>query len=234
MKIGKDGRINGMKTALVTGASRGIGFAIAQKFLNEGYFVIGTSTDGIIKINSENFVSFSLDLSNKESIEEASRKLINARHRIDVLVNNAGVLHEKGNPVKIEMETLRSTLEVNLFGTIDFTEHMLPLLNEGAYIVNISSQMGSFQTFSLGERSAGSYPSYRISKAALNMYTHVLSGRLCDTATILSIDPGWVRTDMGGPLGERNPEDVAEDVYNLINRKIETGKFWHKGEIREW
>lgn len=234
MKIEKGGRIDGMKTALVTGASRGIGFAIAQKFLSEGYFVIGTSKAGATKINSENFISFSLDLSSKESIEETSQAIINAGYHIDVLVNNAGVLHEKGNPVKIEMETLRSTLEVNLFGTIDFTEHLLPLLNNGAYVVNISSQMASFQTFSLGERSAGSYPSYRISKAALNMYTHALSGRLGEKATILSIDPGWVKTDMGGPLAERYPEEVAEDIYSLVNRKIETGKFWHKGEIREW
>lgn len=224
-----------MKTVLITGVSRGIGKAVAKKFLDNGWFVIGTSTSGLANRDSENLSLIKLDLSDPKSIEEASRAISNQGKKIDILVNNAGVLHEKGNPIKIEMESLRSTLSVNLLGTIDFTEHIIPLINSGGHIVNISSQMGSFQTKELGARSAGSYPSYRISKAALNMYTHALSGRLeKEGVKVSSIDPGWVRTDMGGPEGERSPEEAAEDVFNLINSDGESGKFWHKGKIREW
>lgn len=224
-----------MKTIIVTGASRGIGNGIAKKFLQKGWFVIGTSTTGTIDIDSENFIPIQLDLTKPESIKYASRKIKDLGRSVDVLVNNAGVLHEKGNPLKIEMESLRSTFEVNVFGTIDFTEQIIPFLKSDGHIVNVSSRMGAFTTTRVGVRSPGSYPSYRIAKAALNMYTHALAGRFENEGIkVSSIDPGWVKTDMGGPLADRTPEDVGEDIYTLVMANVESGHFWQEGKIREW
>ncbi len=224
-----------MKTIIVTGVSRGIGEGIAKKFLSEGWFVIGTSTTGSANLSSENLSIIKLNLSDPESIKEASQAIKDSGKDIDVLVNNAGVLHEKGNPVKINMESLRSTLEVNVFGTINFTENIIPLMKPGSQIINLSSRMSSFETKQVGVRSPGSYPAYRIAKAALNMYTHALSGRLeGEGIKVSSIDPGWVKTDMGGPDGERTPDDAGLDVYNLVQADVETGKFWHQGKIRSW
>ena len=225
-----------METILITGASRGIGLAVAKKFLAEGWFVVGTSTTDSIKgIDSENFIPIKLNLADPKSIEEASQNIKDLGKEIDVLINNAGVLHEKGNPVKIKIESLRSTLEVNVIGTIDFTEHIIPLIKSGGHIINMSSRMGSFETKELGVRSAGSYPAYRISKAALNMYTHALAGRLeQENIKVSSIEPGWVKTDMGGPYADRTPEYVGEDVYNLVQGDVESGNFWHQGKTRAW
>lgn len=224
-----------MKTIIVTGASRGIGNGIAKKFLKEGWFVIGTSTTGTTAIDSENFASIQLDFYKPQSIEDASEKIKALGRSIDVLVNNAGVLHEKGNPLKIQMESLRSTLEANVFGTIDFTEHIIPLMASDGHIINMSSRMGAFSTTRVGVRSPGSYPSYRIAKAALNMYTHSLAGRFENEGIkVSSIDPGWVKTDMGGPLADRTPEDVGEDVYTLVMGNVESGHFWQEGKIRDW
>ena len=82
----------------------------------------------------------------------------------------------------------------------------------------------------------GYAPAYRISKAALNMYTHTRSKSLKEQNIILSsIDPGWVKTDMGGKEAQREPEEAAEDIYNLaIRDDIETGQFWRQGKKRSW
>lgn len=74
-----------------------------------------------------------------------------------------------------------------------------------------------------------------MSKAALNMYTKLLSKRLEHQNIIVSsLDPGWTQTDMGGKIAPRLPRDVAKDILNLLNNNVESGKFWHQGKIRKW
>lgn len=218
-----------MKTVLITGVSRGIGKALAAKFLNEGYFVIGTSTDGIVEWQDENLTVFALDLSKPEIIKECASNIIALNKKIDILINNAATYFGAEGDPTIKVDLLRRTLEVNLIGTADFTEQVLPIINDGGHIINISSRAGS-----MGHVKVAEYTDYKISKAALNMLTRMLAIRLDGKITVSSTHPGWVKTDMGGAEADIEPEEAAEDIYKLAISKPETGQFWFKREKFPW
>lgn len=220
-----------MKTVLITGVSRGIGKALSEKFLNEGYYVIGTSTDGNCDIQNENLKIIKLDLSDSESITECVKQIKFLEKKIDILINNAGmVIEEEVNSPTIVPDYVRKTLEVNLIGIIDFTERLIPFMITDGHIINLSSRAGS-----LGYTDyTSNYPAYRISKAALNMFTRILAVRLDGKITVSSVHPGWVKTDMGGDEADITPEEAAKDISKLANSKVETGQFWFKGEKFPW
>ncbi len=218
-----------MKIVFITGVSRGIGKAVAQRFLNAGDYVIGTSTSGTADWSHENLTLIQLDLSKPESISTCVEATKALGKKIDVLVNNAGIWSGKeGDPI-IYIDLLRKTLEVNLIGTLDLTEQLIPLINAGGHIINVSSSAGSLTSVYDAE-----YPDYKIAKAALNMATRTLAIRFKDTITVSSIHPGWVKTDMGGSDADREPEEAAEDIFKLANSHVETGQFWFKGEKFPW
>lgn len=220
-----------MKIILITGISRGIGKALAEKFLESGYFVIGTSTDGNCDIKNNNLKIFKLDLFDSNSIFACVNAIKSLEVKIDILINNAGVVvDENFNTVKIE--NLRKTLEVNLIGTIDFTEQIIPILNNKAHILNTSSSGGSLTRTK--ESDDDEFPAYRISKAALNMYTRTLAIHLKDKITVSSFHPGWVKTDMGGEDADITPEEAAKTVFKLAISNPETGQFWFNGEKMAW
>jgi NAD(P)-dependent dehydrogenase (short-subunit alcohol dehydrogenase family) len=226
-----------MKTVLITGASRGIGLATAKKFLGDGWRVIGTYNKNLIPITSDQLVSFRLDMSSGESIAQAADKIKKLAIKIDVLVNNAGVALDVADKFA-DMEKIRKTFEINLFGLIDFTEKLLPIISSGGHIINIDSRYGSFSMPIDDETSIA----YRMSKAALNMYTRSLAFRLQKENTIVSsIHPGWVKTDMGyagitddGELPDRDADEVADDIYNIVQNVTESGFFWAFGKKHEW
>ena len=217
-----------MKTVVITGISRGIGKATAEKFLNEGWRIIGISKTGNSPIQHHNLEVQKIDISKPESINVFIEQFNKSDVRIDVLINNAGISIDQGQ--SISMEILRKTLEVNLIGLIDLTEQLLPKINDGGYIINLSSGLGS-----LADATSGNYPSYRISKVAVNMYTRTISARLIDrNITVCSVDPGWVKTDMGGAGATRKPSEPAKEIYEMVTSKIDSGYFWHKGKKKSW
>ncbi len=220
-----------MKTVVITGASRGIGKALIQRFLENGDFVIGTSTSGTATIKHKDFINFQLDLTKSESIETCIKNIHNLKKKIDILINNAGiVVEDEVNKSNINTDYLRKTLEVNLIGTVELTEGIIPLMNQGGHILNLSSRAGS-----LGHAGyALNYPSYRISKAALNMVTRFLAARLEGKQIVSSVHPGWVKTDMGGDDADLEPAEAAEDIFKLANTNVETGQFWFKGKKFPW
>ncbi len=220
-----------MKTVLITGAGRGIGRADVEKFLQEGYFVIGTTTDGTCSFSHENLKIVQLDLTNHDSISSCVETIQTLGKKINILINNAGVIHDLDSTI-VTIENLRKTLEVNLIGTIDFTEKIIPLLDSDAHIVNISSSAGSLTTSC--ELDDDQHPTYKISKAAINMYTRILAVRLRDVATVSSVHPGWVKTDMGGVDAFMTPPEAAGYIYDLAISRPLTGQFWFKGEKFEW
>src|SRR5208337_3697739 len=116
-----------MNTALITGVSRGIGMAIAEKFLQKRWSVVGTSTSGNSPVKHENIKVYILNLSDGSSIQKFSDSIIAIKSPIHVLVNNAGVSIKNDGSKFIATEALRKTLEVNLIGLIDLTERLLPL-----------------------------------------------------------------------------------------------------------
>ncbi|WP_019668591.1 SDR family NAD(P)-dependent oxidoreductase [Eudoraea adriatica] len=219
-----------MKKGIITGCSRGIGFATVDLLTdNDNIKVIGTSTSGNCSIVKSNFDCFQLNLSESNSINEFVNVIGNTK--IDFLLNNAGVLLENSDESVINLEHLRQTFNVNLFGTIELTEKLIPNFNKNGQIVNVTSDWGSFSEKNFDEFQ----PHYKMSKSALNMYTKLLAKRLENQNIIVSsFDPGWTQTDMGGNDATRKPTEVANDIKNFLNRVPESGNFWHQGKIREW
>ncbi|MBI2013403.1 MAG: SDR family NAD(P)-dependent oxidoreductase [Candidatus Colwellbacteria bacterium] len=221
-----------MRVVVITGIDKGIGKALAEKFLKEGDFVIGTYHKSI-DFKDENLVALSLDLNNPQSISDCVDKIKSLGKKIDILINNAGVLLDEYDATVI-VEKLRATLEVNLIGTIDFTERLIPLIARGGHIINITSRAGSLDKTIKGESHfPGYYPSYKMSKAALNMYTATLSKRL-KGIVVSSVHPGWVQTDIGGMEATYTCKEVADDIYKFAFSNPETGGFWFKSERMPW
>ncbi|MFH1430675.1 MAG: SDR family NAD(P)-dependent oxidoreductase [Candidatus Uhrbacteria bacterium] len=224
-----------MQNILITGIGKGIGAATAEKFLTEGYRVIGTYYRTKPKRQHEHLIEFPLDLANNESIDACGAAIEALDERIDILINNAGVLLDE-DAKQVDPEMLRKTLEVNVIGTTRFTERIIPLIREGGHIVNISSTAGSVE-LALGGKSHFPlhYPCYKISKAALNMYTATLAVRLKENGvTVSAVHPGWVRTEMGGDDATSSPEEAADNVYQVATSRPKTGGFWFQNEHLPW
>lgn len=222
-----------MKTVIITGTTRGIGRALANKFLKEGFKVIGTATSGKSDIKNPNFEIIRLDLTNSDSISKAANLIKEKADKIDILINNSGINLEDWDVVDMDIGILRKTLEVNLFGLIEFTEKLLPQISLDGQIVNTSSRMGSLsEDFT---DNPADCPSYRISKTALNMYTKTLAARLKKLGTtVSSVHPGWVKTDMGGEDAPRDPAEAAEEIFKLATTPHKTGMFWYDNKEFPW
>jgi NAD(P)-dependent dehydrogenase (short-subunit alcohol dehydrogenase family) len=211
------------KIILITGTSQGIGHALTRLLLINGYSVIGTNTTGIDNINENNYKSFALDLSNLESIDAFEKKLRIENIKIDILINNAGI----GPDLDFELPeaiSFQKTFDVNVTGATFFTEQMLQHLNVGGKIINISSKMGSIDVCEKNDSVA-----YRMSKAALNMYTKILSNRLEGKQFVASVHPGWVRTNISKSNinGRLSPEESAQKIFEFISSGFKTGTFWN-------
>ena len=220
-----------MKTVFITGVSRGIGKALGQTFLQADYTVLGTSLTGDLDYEHQNLRALKLDITNEQEIQNVVEFLADEDIKIDILINNAGVLLDE-NDDTVVMERLRATLEVNLFGTIAITQAVLPFMHSNGKIIHISSSAGQLTRDVTSTR----YPGYKISKTALNMYTVTLAKRLEETGiTVAAVHPGWTKTDMGGRDAEFTPEESAQYIFDFAQREdIETGKFWFKGEQMKW
>lgn len=222
-----------MNTVFITGIGRGIGKELALKFLQDGSLVYGTSTSGTTDYTHENLTCVALDLSSPESISSCIQKIQVLGVQFNLLINNAGILLDEDEKTLVS-DLLRRTLEVNLIGTSDFTERMLPFVEKGGHIVMLSSSAGSIgRTGNAASRYPSQYPAYKISKTALNMYMRTLALRMeLESITVSSVHPGWARTDMGGQEASIAPEEAAETVYKLATSRPETGKFWNsEGEL---
>ena len=212
-----------MKTILITGTSQGIGHALTKLLLINGYRVIGTSTTGIDNINENNYKSLALDLSNLDSIASFENNIQTENIKVDILINNAGIGPDLDFELPEEI-SFKKTFDVNVTGTTFFTEQMLQHLNVGGKIINISSKMGSIDVCEKNDSVA-----YRMSKAALNMYTKILSNRLEGKQFVASVHPGWVRTNISKSNinGRLSPEESAQKIFEFISSDFKTGTFWN-------
>ena len=210
------------KTVLITGANSGIGNALAQKLISEGYFVIGTSRNGKIEnINSENILVIKLDVTNEESIQNANLLIKSKFKGIDILVNNAGIAPDL-DTTSINMDAMKATFETNVFGLVNFTETILDCINNGGQIINISSIMGTLNRTTNIDSTA-----YRMSKTAVNMYTKTLAARLVNRIKVFSFHPGWVKTKLATDLAPLTPEFSANGIFTLLEKDLPTGTFWN-------
>ncbi|WP_448520949.1 SDR family oxidoreductase [Pseudothermotoga sp.] len=211
---------------LITGASRGIGLALTKQLLSEGEKVtVGVRTS--MPFQHQNLTVLNVEMSSPSSIEKFVEGIADA---VDVLINNAGILIKEKFPY-ISEENLVKTYRVNVVGPYMLVQECYKkgLLREGTKIVNVSSILGSIST-TTGTMSI----SYSISKAALNMVTKLLAHRL-KNMFVISMHPGWVRTDMGGPDAPISVEDSAAGILKVVRGLNQTGVFLnYEGEPLPW
>ncbi len=226
-----------MRTALVTGANRGIGLAIAAGLNRPGEIkvLVGSrrAEDGenAARALGGNAVAVQLDLSKSEDIRSQVKNIVDVHGGIDILVNNAGVL-EPGNILEIESNKLNYSLQVNFLAPLDLIRELVPGMNKRGYgrIVNLSSGWGSFAEGLSGPAA------YSISKAALNALTLSLSKDLPKNVKVNSMCPGWVRTRMGGEAAPRTPEEAADTAIWLATLPDDgpAGGFYRDRRLIEW
>jgi NAD(P)-dependent dehydrogenase (short-subunit alcohol dehydrogenase family) len=210
------------RIAVVTGANRGIGYEISRQLANEGLRVILTSRDETrgqealaeLQKNGLDVLYHRLDVTDGESVAALLEFVEKESGRVDVLVNNAGVLiDERGTSVlKADLDIIRETMDVNFYGALRMCQAIVPLMRRNQYgrIVNMSSGLGQLDDMGNGT------PGYRVSKAALNTLTRMVAAATRDQDILInSMCPGWVRTDMGGPNATRSAEQGAETAVWL-------------------
>lgn len=210
------------KTALITGANRGLGFEAARLFLQNGFRVVLAGRDQAaldrarILLDPDGYHTSTLELNmaSAESISRVSKTLAEAGIQLDVLVNNAGIF-----PRDVELvDGLRQALDTNVIGAVALTlalsDHLLK--SPEPRVVMVSSGLGSFARCA-GEGAplaASNHLAYQTSKAALNMATVCLAKQFADTPLVITaISPGWCRTDMGGAEAPRSAGDGAAVIY---------------------
>lgn len=216
-----------MKTVFITGASKGIGAALADLFVQNKYRVIGTSRTG--EGTNPAVEMMPLDLSDLPSVQHTIQDWKSKGIKVDVLINNAAVGPDL--PLDLpEINSFKQTFDVNVTGTVFFTELMLETLNENGKLIHVSSKMGSIAMCSGTDAVA-----YRMSKTALNMYAKILSNRLAGKQKVATIHPGWVRTTLtpGNAHAPLSTEESAAAIFKFIESDFETGVYWNAPEQAE-
>ena len=232
-----------MKTIFITGSNRGLGLEFTKQYLELGNQVIAScrnpskaeSLNKLINKYSDKITLIQLDVTNEEQRNKAFDEIKNQFSSIDILINNAGVKSGDGKNLyhlgDIHKENFMKIIEINTLAPLLMSEKFLPLLSKSkdAKIINVSSKNGSITK----RKQKGKY-SYCVSKAALNMVTKILSNDLHEKGiTVLSIEPGWIQTDMGGPEAPVKPKEPISKIIKLIDSKgtSDSGKFFTREGI---
>jgi len=239
--------------ALVTGANKGIGFEIVRELAKSGMQVIlgarnhdrGNKAVSDLKKEGLDVELLQIDVAKSDSIKMAVQELEKKYDHLDVLVNNAGILHREeglGSSTVLGVPTpiLRETFETNFFGLVDLTQRLVPMLkkSKNGRIVNVSSILGSLNLAieREAEGPSGTPFAYNASKAAVNAFTIHLSGALrAQGIRVNSAHPGWVKTDMGTDAATLSIEEGAKTIVDLVLNDTESNsRFIHLGEELPW
>lgn len=232
----RKGAIPTGRTAVVTGANRGIGFEVCRQLVANGFTTILTARDpehGAQAAENLSAEFQQLDVASNDSVKNAIAE-IRARHRsIDVLVNNAAIHYDTWQRgAEADLDVVRDALNTNLFGAWRTSLAVIPLMrrNRWGRIVNVSSQGGSLASM------GGGTPAYSVSKAALNALTRILAAEVRgDGILVNSVCPGWVATDMGGRGGRPVAEGAASIMWAImLDDDGPSGGFFRDGRLLAW
>jgi NAD(P)-dependent dehydrogenase (short-subunit alcohol dehydrogenase family) len=231
------------EAVVVTGASRGIGKATALALLDAGAIVIGTARklENLSALRSasrhEGLFCAQLDVRNRHSVEDFAGFAVESVPAVAALINNAGCMDGAETLTEQTPEGWRDVLDTNLTGPYLITRALQPLLEKanGACVVNVSGGMGTFSSGMEG----GGFAAYRASKAGLNALTLSLAQEFSELGiAVCSLDPGWVRTDLGGEDADLAPEEAAAGILDLLARMRGTerlsGVLVANGAVSEW
>lgn len=229
------------KTALVTGANKGIGFEIARQLAERDFLVILSGRNKIrveeavhrLSEKYSDIIPLVMDVGDAKSIHEAYRSVKPKVTGIDVLVNNAGILLDETKPLlKFTEEEVFQMFHTNSLGPFFVAKTFLGMMPKGGRIINISSSAGSFT-----EGYSGYAPLYSASKTAENALTVQLAHALQSKGIVANaVCPGWVRTDIGGPGASRSVSKGAETPVWLATEAplTITGKFLRDKKEIAW
>jgi NAD(P)-dependent dehydrogenase (short-subunit alcohol dehydrogenase family) len=230
------------RIALVTGASRGIGFEVCRQLASRGFVVLLTARHAVKAQTAAKKLAkvgtvepLPLDVAEARSIQNAAAEVTSRYVCLDVLINNAGINYDTWETVvNADINgTVIETITTNLLGPWRVCQTFLPLLrkSQAARIVNVSSESGSLAHMEAGP------PAYQVTKAALNALTRTLAGELRETDILVNaVCPGWVATDMGGAGAPRSLSEGAAGIIwaATLPDNGPTGGFFRDGKPLPW
>lgn len=239
------------RIALVTGANKGIGFETARQLAQQKITVLLGARDPIKGEAAARELSqagldvrfLEIDVNLSESVRKGAAKVERDFGRLDILINNAGVMfHGEDTTISEQgIDVWRKTFETNLFGLIATTQAFLPLLrkSDAGRIVNLSSILGSVTYHATPGSPVYDFktPAYDVSKSAVNAFTVHLAYELKGTRIkVNAAHPGWVKTEMGGEGAMMEIVDGAKTSVALatIGQDGPNGAFLHLGETLPW
>jgi NAD(P)-dependent dehydrogenase (short-subunit alcohol dehydrogenase family) len=212
---------------LITGASRGLGYCLAEDYAAAGFSVLAAARNirgeklCLLKEKyKDRLILLSMDVSDSKSVEKAAEKAKQLIPHLDIIINNAAVHYPDTVNVleEVNIENCLDTININAVGPLRVAKEFIGLLDKGTLkmLVNISSEAGSISDCTMGK-----WFDYNMSKAALNMESKLLHNYLSiRMITVLAIHPGWIKTDMGGPNAPLAPEESSRNIMTTIANNI--------------
>ncbi len=220
-----------MTTTVITGANRGIGLALAEKYSSLGHRVFALCRSSSPELESLNLtVIKDIDVATEHGLQQMQQALANVS--IDILINNAGIFSNETLD-DLDSQRIMQQFQVNALAPLLVTERLKAQLSSHAKLAFITSRMGS-----ISDNSSGAYYGYRMSKAALNAAAMSLARDLASSGVSVGIyHPGWVQTEMVNNTGDITATEAAARISQLIEAQnlSNTGSFKHSnGESLPW
>jgi NAD(P)-dependent dehydrogenase (short-subunit alcohol dehydrogenase family) len=216
------------KVALVSGANKGIGKEIARQLGKNGFKVfvgsrdVGRGEAAVAELKKDGIDAqvVQLDVVDQDSIDKAIDLIGRTHGKLDVLINNAGIIAESAAGLDVDIDSVNETVQTNFIGPLRLLQKSVPLLEKSGAgrVVNVSSTLGSHER--IGGFADAQFIGYCGSKAALNMLTVIASQRLSDKKIkVNSICPGYVATDINNHAGPRTVEQGAAIAVKMATIK---------------